>query len=116
MQYLIIMKSGENVKAAAIQLKDPDLEDERTLDALDDNLYTILDQGQTPCNSNFFSFFSLWIHLSFQRINAIENAFKALNYGTDKTRETGLFVDIGCGIGALLVALRNLHEKTKILY
>lgn len=99
-----------NVKAAAIQLKDPDLEDERTLDALDDNLYTILDQGQTPCNSNFLALAYGYTYL-FQRINAIENAFKALNYGTDKTRETGLFVDIGCGIGALLVALRNLHEN-----
>ena len=28
-----------------------------------------------------------------------------------RPRENGLFVDIGCGIGALLVALRNLHEN-----
>ena len=99
-----------SVKDAAIKLKDPNLENDEILAALDDNLYTILNQGQTPCNSNFLALTYGYTYL-FQRINAIENAFKALRYGSSKTRETGLFVDIGCGIGALLIALRNLHEN-----
>ena len=91
-------------------LTDPDLGDDDVLDALDKHLYTILKSGQTLCNTNFLGLAYGYTYL-LQRINAIENAFRALNYSTNKTRKNGLFVDIGCGIGALLVALRNLHEN-----
>lgn len=96
--------------AAAHSLENPDLSSESVLNSLDRHLYTILNNGQTPCNSNFLALAYGYTYL-YQRINAIENAFMALNYGSNKTRETGLFVDIGCGIGALSVALRNLHEN-----
>jgi hypothetical protein len=103
-------KSNWELCAAAHSLENPDLNSQEVLNAFDRHLYTILDNGQAPCNSNFLALAYGYTYL-YQRINAIENAFMALNYGSNKTRETGLFVDMGCGIGALLVALRNLHEN-----
>lgn len=91
-------------------LRDPNLRDDEVLSALDQHLYTIMCKGQTRCNSNFLALTYGYNYL-FQRVNAIEEAFKVLGYGAYRTRENGLFVDIGCGIGALPVALRNLHEN-----
>ena len=91
-------------------LTNPNLSDDEVLRAFDDHLYTIMNSGQTRCNSNFLALTYGYNYL-FQRVHAIEEAFKALDYGTSKTREKGLFVDIGCGLGALLIALRNLHEN-----
>lgn len=99
-----------NVKAAAITLKDPKLEDGSVLEALDDNLYTILNQGQTPCDSNFLALAYGYTYL-FQRVNAIEKSFKVLEYLPEEVKNKCLFVDVGCGIGGLLIALRNLHEN-----
>lgn len=91
-------------------LNDPNLDDDDVLDAFDRHLYTILQSGQTGCNSNFLGLAYGYTYL-FQRINAIEKSFKALGYHTDGSKEDRLFVDIGCGVGALLVALRNLIEN-----
>lgn len=102
------------LRAAAHSLENPDLTSQEVLNVFDRHLYAILNNGQTQCNSNFLALAYGYTYL-FQRINAIEEAFKALNYGAYKTRETGLFVDIGCGIGALLVALRNLHENNDFI-
>lgn len=91
-------------------LTNPNLCDDEVLRAFDDHLYTIMSNGQARCNSNFLALTYGYNYL-FQRVHAIEEAFKALDYDTSRTREKGLFVDIGCGLGGLLIALRNLHEN-----
>lgn len=47
----------------------------------------------------------------YQRINAIEKSFIALQYLPQEVKNKCLFVDIGCGIGGLHIALKNLHEN-----
>lgn len=91
-------------------LINPNLCDDEVLRAFDNHLYTIMGSGQTRCNSNFLALTYGYNYL-LQRVNAIEEAFKALDYDASRTRENGLFVDIGCGVGGLLIALRNLHEN-----
>ena len=66
-------------------LKDPNLRDYKVLSVLDQHLYTIMCQGQTRCNSNFLALTYGYNYL-FQRVNAIEEAFKVLGYGAYKTR------------------------------
>lgn len=91
-------------------LTNPNLCDDEVLIAFDNHLYTIMSSGQTRCNSNFLALTYGYNYL-FQRIHAIEEAFKILNYTVSQTRENGLFIDIGCGLGGLPIALRNLHEN-----
>ena len=98
------------VQAAASTLRNPNLMDEGILDALDLNLYKILNQGQAPCNSNFLGLSYGYTYL-YQRINAIEKSFITLQYLPQEVKNKCLFVDIGCGIGGLHIALRNLHEN-----
>ncbi len=95
-------------------LKDPNLDDSEVLEAFDRHLYTILNSGQTACNSNFLALAYSYTYL-FQRINAIEKSFKLLQYITENSGENVLFIDVGCGVGALLIALRNLHENNDFI-
>lgn len=98
------------VQAAAHTLKDPNLANEKVLEDFDSHLYTILDNGQASCNTNFTALAYGYTYL-FQRINAIEKSFRILNYLPEVVKNKCLFVDVGCGIGGLLIALRNLHES-----
>lgn len=102
--------SDWGLQAAAHTLKDPDLTDASVLAQLDTNLHLVLDKGQKQCNSNFLALSYGYTYL-YQRINAIEASFRVQEYHSTYTRENGLFIDVGCGVGALLLALRNLHEN-----
>lgn len=95
------------IQAAAHTLKDPNLDDIKVLEQFDRYLYVILDRGQKPCNSNFLALTYSYIYL-YLRINAIEKVLTELGYYLDGGEENELIVDIGCGTGALLVALHNL--------
>lgn len=103
-------KDNWELCAAATSLKNPDLTSNEVLNSLDRLLHTILSNGQTPCNSSFLALAYGYTYL-FQRINAIERSFRILEYLSEQVKNNCLFVDVGCGIGGLLIALRNLHEN-----
>ena len=102
--------SDWGLQAAAHTLKNPDLTDASVLAQLDTNLHLVLDKGQKQCNSNFLALSYGYTYL-YQRVHAIEASFRVQEYHSAYTREQGLFIDVGCGVGALLLALRNLHEN-----